>query len=398
MSGSAWVDVIVLALVLVAAVSGYRQGAVASTLAFVGVVLGAAAGVLLAPHVIADISGSRTRLLAGIALLAGLVIIGEVSGMVLGRAARSSLRNRVIRRIDSLIGAVVQGVALLLAAWLLAIPLTTASAPGLSKAVRGSTVLGEVDRLAPQFVKDLPQKFARVVDTSGLPDVLGPFGRTPIVDVDPPPVMSFSDPAVAHVVSSVVRIDGQAPRCQRALEGSGFVVAPDRVLTNAHVVAGTTAVQVTTTAGRLAARTVLFDPQTDLAVLDVPGLDEPVLPIASSVAASGDPVFALGYPGGGPLTLSSARIRSRQVLDGANIYRVGEVRREVYTIRGTVRPGNSGGPLFNADGEVIGVVFGVAVDDTDTGFALTAKQVDAAITVAPTLSARVSTQGCVIEG
>ncbi len=398
MSGSGWVDLVVCVLVVIAAISGYRQGAVASTLAFVGVLLGAAAGVLLAPHAIASIQDSRTRLLAGIALLAGLVIVGEVSGMVLGRAARSSLRHRVVRQIDSLVGAIVQGVALLLAAWLLAIPLTTSSAPVVSRAVRGSAVLAEVDRLAPQFIKDLPQKFARVVDTTGLPDVLGPFGRTPIVDVDPPPVMSFSDPVVSRVRDSVVRIDGQAPGCQRALEGSGFVIAPERVLTNAHVVAGTASVEVTTASGRLAARTVLFDPQTDVAVLDVPGLEQNVLPLAADTASSGDAAFALGYPGGGPLTLSPARVRSRQVLDGANIYRVGEVRREVYTIRGQVRPGNSGGPLFNSAGQVIGVVFGVAVDDADTGFALTTAQVQADITEAPELASRVSTQGCVTEG
>ncbi|MDF0529604.1 MarP family serine protease [Tsukamurella sp. 8F] len=398
MTGSAWVDLIVLAGVVVAAVSGFRQGAVASAMAFVGVVLGAAAGVLLAPHVIDHVEDSRMRLLAGIGLLAGLVIVGEIAGMVLGRAARSFLPTRTLRRIDSLVGAAVQAIALLLAAWLLAIPLTSSATPVVSRAIRGSAVLAEVDRLAPQFVKDLPQKFSRVVDTSGLPDVLGPFGRTPIIDVDPPDVMSLSDPVVERVRGSVLRIDGQAPGCQRALEGTGFVVSPGRILTNAHVVAGTTALQVRTAEGELPARPVAFDPQTDLAILAVPGLRAPVLPVAADAAHTGDAAFALGYPGGGPLTLSSARIRSKQVLDGANIYRVGEVRREVYTIRGQVRPGNSGGPLFNAAGQVIGVVFGVAVDDADTGFALTAQQVGQAFTEAPSLTSRVSTGQCVTEG
>ncbi|MDY6810578.1 MAG: CvpA family protein, partial [Actinomycetota bacterium] len=156
MTGSGWVDLIVVVIALLAAASGFRQGAVASALAFLGVVLGAIAGILLAPHVISNFSDRTTRLLVGVVLLVGLIIIGEVSGMILGRAARSGIRSRGVRRIDSVIGSMLQVVAVLIAAWLLAIPLSSSAEPQVSTAVRESKVLTGVDVLAPQWLRDLP--------------------------------------------------------------------------------------------------------------------------------------------------------------------------------------------------------------------------------------------------
>lgn len=397
MSGSTWVDVVVVALMILAAISGYRQGAAASVLAFIGVVLGAAAGVLLAPHVLGSVDDPKGRLLLGVGLLAGLVIIGELSGMVLGRAVRSSIRGTTARTADSAVGAVVQVGALLVAAWLVAIPLTSAAAPGISRSVNGSAVLGAVNEFATTVGADgLPQKFAAVIDDSGLPQALGPFVDTPVVSVEAPDRMDFTDPAVQRVRSSVVRIDGQAPSCSRALEGSGFVVTPGRVVTNAHVVAGTRSVQVTVDGTKkYSAQVVYFDPQTDVAVLEVPGLQAKPLRVVMGGAKPGDAGFVLGYPGGGPLTLSSSRVRSQQTLEGRNIYRDSQVRRDVYLLRGQVRPGNSGGPVFDREGNVVGVIFGVAVDDADTAFALTAKQVEPALHAGTTATQGVSTGACV---
>ncbi|CAM3159452.1 MULTISPECIES: MarP family serine protease [unclassified Tsukamurella] len=397
MTGSTWVDVIVVVLMILAAISGYRQGAAASVLAFIGVVLGAAAGVLLAPHVLGSVDDAKGRLILGVGLLAGLVIIGELSGMVLGRAVRSSIRSTGLRTVDSGVGAVVQVGALLVAAWLVAIPLTSAAAPQVSRSVNGSAVLGAVNDFAKVVGADgLPQKFSAIIDDSGLPQALGPFVNTPVVSVETPDRVDFTDPAVQRVRSSVVRIDGQAPSCSRALEGSGFVATPGRVVTNAHVVAGTRSVQVTVDGTKkYSAQVVYFDAQTDVAVLNVPGLQAKPLRIVFNGAKPGDPGFVLGYPGGGPLTLSSSRVRSQQTLEGRNIYRDAQVRRDVYLLRGQVRPGNSGGPVFDREGNVVGVIFGVAVDDADTAFALTAKQVEPALQAGTTATAGVSTGACV---
>lgn len=375
MTGSTWVDVVVVGVALLAATSGWRQGAVASAMAFLGVVLGAVAGILIAPHVLEHVDGSRLRVFVGIGLIVVLVIVGEVSGMVLGRALRSGMHSRGARSVDSVVGAGLQAVAVLAAAWLLAIPLTSSSQPDVASAVRGSKVLGKVDEAAPQWLREVPKEFSALLDTSGLPDVIGPFGRTPVANVEPPDPALQASPVVQQLHESVLKISGVAPSCQKALEGSGFVVAPEMVMTNAHVVAGTDGITVDSLGTVLDAEVVLFDPEEDVAILRVPGLQAPVLNFVDNPATSGESAIVLGYPGGGPYTASPARVREVLNLSGPDIYRTGTVERQVYTVRGTVRQGNSGGPLVSENGQILGLVFGAAVDDPDTGFVLTADEI-----------------------
>ncbi|BCK52584.1 MarP family serine protease [Nocardia wallacei] len=397
MSSSAWLDIAVVIIALLAASSGWRQGAVASALAFLGVVLGAVAGILIAPHILVHISEGRKRVLVGVVLIVALVIIGEVAGMVLGRAARSGMRHPFTRSVDSVVGAALQTVAVLVTAWLLALPLASSSQPAIAAAVNGSRVLSDVNEVAPNWLRRLPNEFSKLLNTSGLPDVIGPFGRAPIAAVEPPDPSVLDSPVALNLQHSVLRVNGVAPSCQRALEGSGFVVAPERVMTNAHVVAGTNTVQVDTARGRLDATVVLFDPSKDVAVLAVPGLNAPVIPLAPEPAKSGQSSIVLGYPGGGPYTASAARVRETLELTGPDIYKTGTVEREVYTVRGRVRAGNSGGPLVDADGQVLGLVFGAAVVDEDTGYALTLNEVRNALNSAESSSAQVPTGECVLS-
>jgi S1-C subfamily serine protease len=177
------------------------------------------------------------------------------------------------------------------------------------------------------------------------------------------------------VQPSVVKIRGVAPGCQKVLEGTGFVVAANRVMSNAHVVAGSDTVTVESAGQSYDATVVSYDPNEDISILDVPNLPATPLPFADKPAATGTDALVLGYPGGGDFAATPARIRETIELNGPDIYRTTTVNREVYTIRGTVRQGNSGGPLINRAGQVLGVVFGAAVDDADTGFVLTAKEV-----------------------
>jgi len=395
-TGSGWIDLVIVLVVLIAISSGLRQGAVTSALAFVGVLLGAVAGILIAPHVLVHVDEGRIRILTGIVLIVVLVVIGEVAGMVLGRAARSGMHSPGTRAVDSVVGAGLQAVAVLIAAWLLAIPLTTTTQSELSAAVRGSRVLGTVDDVAPDWMRAIPKEFSSLLDTSGLPEVMGPFGRTPIAEVEVPDGALLYGPIPEQIGPSVLRINGVAPSCQKALEGSGFVVAPERVMTNAHVVAGTAAVSVDSGGRALDAEVVLFDPSVDVAILAVPGLTAEPLPFAPEPAVTGDDAIVLGYPGGGPYTASAARIRETLDLQGPDIYRSGTVEREVYTLRGLVRQGNSGGPLVDPNGQVLGVVFGAAVDDSDTGFALTAAEVSRQLSVAGTAVDPVATGACIV--
>ncbi len=397
MSAGAWVDVVVIGLALIVAASGYRQGAVASALAFFGVVLGAIAGILLAPRLISQFDDNTVRLVVGVGLLLVLVIVGEVAGMVLGRAARGSLRLPFLQRIDSIVGALLQAVAVFVAAWLLSIPLSHSSQPTLSSAVKESRTLGFVGDVAPQWLRDIPTDFSNLLANSGLPEVIGPFGTAPVASVDPPDPALTKLPAVTQARRSVVKIRGEAPSCRRALEGSGFVFSAERVMTNAHVVAGTNSLRVVTTLGTTRTATVVFfDPENDIAVLDVPGLRVPAMRFADSAASPGADGVALGFPEDGPFNAAPLRVRSTINLVGPDIYQTGRVTREVYTVRGLIRQGNSGGPMINADGDVLGMVFGASENVADeTGFILTARQLQSAVAQGGDANARASTGNCV---
>ncbi len=375
MTSSQWLDLAVLAVAFIAAISGWRSGALGSLLSFVGVVLGAVAGVLLAPHVVANIDGPRTKLFVTLFLILALVVIGEIAGVVLGRAVRGAIRNPGLRAVDSTIGVALQIVAVLVAAWMLTYPLQSSDQPNLAAAVRGSTVLKEVDDVAPDWLRTVPTRLSALLDTSGLPDVLQPFGRTPIVAVDAPDAALAADPVVMATRPSVVKIRGVAPGCQKVLEGTGFVVAPNRVMSNAHVVAGSETATVEADGQTYDAFVVSYDPLADISILDVPDLPSAKLEFAEGEAKSGSDAIVMGYPGGGDFAATPARVRETIELNGPDIYRSTTVTRQVYTIRGSVRQGNSGGPMIDPAGKVLGVVFGAAVDDADTGFVLTAKEV-----------------------
>ncbi|QEN16361.1 acid resistance serine protease MarP [Mycolicibacterium sp. ELW1] len=375
MTSSQWLDIAVVAVALVAAVSGWRSGALGSLMSFVGVILGAIAGVMLAPHIVSHISSPRAKLFAALFLILALVVVGEVAGVVLGRAVRGAIRNRAVRTVDSVIGVAVQLLVVMVAAWLLASPLTSSDQPNLAAATRGSKVLAEVDKYAPEWLKAVPKRMSALLRTSGLPDVLQPFGRTPIQAVDAPDASLADSLVVGNARASVVKIRGVAPGCQKVLEGTGFVIAPNRVMSNAHVVAGSESVTVEAEGQTYDATVVSYDPNEDISILDVPNLPQRPLVFADQPAKSGTDAVVLGYPGGGEFAATPARVRETIELNGPDIYRTTTVNREVYTIRGTVRQGNSGGPMINRAGQVLGVVFGAAVDDNDTGFVLTANEV-----------------------
>ena len=188
--------------------------------------------------------------------------------------------------------------------------------------------------------------------------------------------LANNNPVVAATESSVVNISAVAPSCQKLLEGSGFVVSDHTVMSNAHVVAGSNSVTVQDTDGNSYDATVVsYDPAVDIAILDVPGLPAPPLAFANAPAATGTDALVMGFPDAGSFEATPARIREVVELNGPDIYRTTTVTRQVYTIRGTVRQGDSGGPVVDLNGQVLGVVFGAAVDDAESGYALTANEV-----------------------
>jgi len=389
-----WVDILVIILALVAGISGARQGMVTALASLSGVLFGAILGVRLAPALVERFTSSTTRVAFTVAVLVLLVALGETAGVWAGRAVRERMNIEPVRQIDSALGTVVLGLAVFVVAWLVAVPLTAASSTGLATAVNHSLILGAVDKVMPDAARQLPADLRRLLRQSGFPDVLGPFAATPKIEVAPPDPALQSSPVVQQLSSSVLKIRGRAPSCGRALEGTGFVIAPERVMTNAHVVAGTENVNVETPRGLRSGQVVLYDPETDVAVLAVPGLQAPPLRFAPAAVETGASAIVLGYPLDGPYQASEARVRERIQLRGPDIYESQTVQRDVYTVRAVVRSGNSGGPMVDPRGQVLGVVFGAAVDDNDTGFVLTAAEVADEAASAAGLSKAVSTRSC----
>jgi S1-C subfamily serine protease len=393
-----WVDLVVVLLALIAGVSGWRHGVAVALLSFVGVLGGAIVGIRLAPLIVQAITSPGMRIIVSIGIVVLLVALGETTGVFVGRHLRDRIRGERTLAVDSTLGSVVQAFTVVIAAWLIALPLASASLPALASGVRGSRVLGTVDSVMPAAAKKLPGELRQLFDDSGFPDVLSPFAQTPVIATGPPDPALTSSAAVRSVSASVLKIRGRAPSCQRQLEGSGFVIGPELVMTNAHVVAGTTSTSVEVPARRgttdLDARVVLYNPQVDVAVLRVPGLKARALEFESEPQKSGADAIVLGYPLDGPFKVTPGRIRQEINLKGPDIYDSGEVTRDVYTVRATVRSGNSGGPMIDTGGKVVGVVFGAALDDQETGFVLTVAQVAPAAQAAPRLSAEVGTGAC----
>lgn len=390
-----WVDLVVIVLALVAGVSGWRHGVAVALLSFVGVLSGAVIGVRVAPLLATGIENPSTRVIVSVAVVVLLVALGEAVGVFFGRHIRDRIRGERTLAVDSTLGSVLQALTVVVAAWLVALPLASASVPVLASGVRGSEVLRAVDSVMPETAKKLPDELRQLLDSSGFPDVLSPFAQTPVIATGPPDAALTRSPEVAAVAASVLKIRSRAPSCQKQLEGSGFVIGPELVLTNAHVVAGTNASSVELPSGRdLDARVVLYDPEVDIAVLRVRGLKAKPLTFDTGPQKSGDDAIVLGYPLDGPFRATAGRIRQQINLKGPDIYDSGEVTRDVYTVRAVVRSGNSGGPMIDTDGQVTGVVFGAALDDQETGFVLTVAQVTPAVRAAPGLFDAVPTGAC----
>jgi S1-C subfamily serine protease len=255
-------------------------------------------------------------------------------------------------------------------------------------------VLQQVDETIPTAVRDFFAAFRRLISTDAFPQVFGALGPERIVNVPPPDPRIANSTAVRRDRSVIVKVVGEAKSCSRRIEGSGFLYAKDRVMTNAHVVAGVTSVRVESPERRgFDAHVVLFDPKRDVAVLDVPGF--PGKPLTfTGPADPGDSGVVAGYPENGPFLAVAARVRSTERARGPDIYQRGSVTREIYALRARIRPGNSGGPLLAPDGNVYGVVFAAATDSSDTGYALTADEVAADAQAGRTATRPVSTQGC----
>jgi S1-C subfamily serine protease len=388
-------DWILVAFVVAYAVSGYWQGFVTGAFATAGLLLGGLLGVWLAPIALGDASPS---LLVSLGALF-IVILCASLGQGLFQYGGAKLRDRITwqpaRAVDAAGGAVLSACAVLIVAWALGVAVSGSRIDGVTPLVRSSVVLGEVNEVLPQRAGGLLEAFNNVVGTSFFPRYLEPFSPERIVEVAPGDRRMLRDPDVTQAGTSVLKVRG-TNACGRGIEGSGFVYAEDRLMTNAHVVAGVSDPQVVVGDNALDAKVVFYDSDLDIAVLE---FDSGAVPALSFTPPDGpaqpkDPIAILGYPQDGPFDIESGRVRAKQTLRSPDIYGDGAVIRDVYSIRGLVRPGNSGGPIVSSDGHVVGVVFAASVTDDDTGYALTADQVRDAADEGAASETEKSTEGC----
>jgi hypothetical protein len=385
-------DVMLAALLALSLIGGYRRGATLQIIGLIGLAAGIVVGAALAPRVASGASSPT----GAIALAMGSVLVGAAIGNLAGWAVGSRVRRRAhgtqLRKVDAVGGSFVSAIALIAVTWFLALNLVNGPFPGLARGISGSQVVRTLDAALPK-PPSLLGELQHVLALLGFPDVFTGLPPQPAAPVELP---SGRDAAAATRAArgSTVEILGRG--CYRGFlnQGSGFVVAGDLVITNAHVVAGTTEQWIHRPEGDTAASVVLYDPDLDLAILHAPGIGIAPLKLLPGEVERGAGGAVLGYPGGGPLVAEPAAVR--QVIEpvGRNVYGQGEVRRRVYEIQAVIRRGNSGGPFVLPNGQVAGVVFANSVVSDEVGYALLSTEIEPSVTEARQRTEAVDTGSC----
>ncbi len=393
-------DVLLVLILLVYLGEGFRNGFARSISAIIGIVIGGVLAFVAIPLVAAAVPVPFWRTVAVVAVAVVLLGGGHGAGAVVGeaiarRGSRGDRRRAAadVTPIARLGGAAVNGAASILVVSLIASSVGTLGVPILSSAVSRSTVLRVIDAITPPPVDAVLARVRSAILEQGLPSIgeaLGGVATSPGI-----PDVATDTEALSAAARSVVRISGTAYACGQNQSGSGFVIADDRIVTNAHVVAGVAEPIVETRDGQsIEGRVVYFDPADDLAVIAVDGLAASPLSIAPVVRV-GDDAVVDGYPFGGPFVTGGAEVLAVSTESIADIYRTSTSPREVYSIAATVSPGNSGGPLLTTAGLIAGVVFARSSTDDALAYAMTNTELQPVVDAAPDLSAAVTPGACV---
>ncbi|KRE21192.1 MarP family serine protease [Agromyces sp. Soil535] len=390
MGWSLVLDVLLVLVFIGAVVNGYRAGLLRTAAGLVGLILGGIASYFVMPWVASFIPAPEWRAPVAIAAALVLLSVGAWLGAVVGRALRHGARAAKLGVVDRVLGAIGNLLVTALVVALVGSGVSAMGVPVLSPAVAGSRVLTVLDQLTPAPARTLLAELRTAALGEGIPwlvEVLD--GPTEAPEL---PTGGIDDAELARAAASVVRITGTAFECGSSLSGSGFVVAENRIVTNAHVVAGVTE-PIVEAPGQPAVtgRVVAFDRQNDLAVIAVSGLATPPLAIAE-VSAGSDAAVA-GYPFGGPLELRAARVMSVAPITIEESGRTST--REIMTLAADVDHGNSGGPVLTGDGVVSGVVFAKSDSVENVGYAIPVSTLTPVAVQAPALDAPVDSGSCV---
>jgi len=384
-------DLVLLVVLFLALMAGLSRGLLATLGGLIGLVVGGVAAFWAVPAVNDLLPTSEWRGPVSIVVAVLLPLFGASIGAGMGRGLRQGVDRTSLRPLERLLGGIANVGVVALALSFVGNAVSATGAPGVASAVSSSAVLRTIDNLTPPAVgRPLAEMRAIVLD-DGLPrlNILMVPRDTPVV-----PAVDLDDPALEASAQSVARISGIAYACGKSSTGSGFVVAPDRLVTNAHVVAGVDRPVIELPGGAVReGRVVYFDAVDDLAVIAVEGLAADPLAIAPTLSV-GDRAVVQGYPYGGPFTSGSAGVLSVSTVRVPDAYGAGGARREVYSLAAEVRPGNSGGPLLTTGGEVAGVIFARDDSEQNIGYAMTSAELLPVAAQATELDTAVSTGQC----
>jgi S1-C subfamily serine protease len=386
-------DVLLVIVLLVYLGEGWRNGFIRSLSAIVGLIAGAVAAFFLIPVIGAVVPDPFWRTFLVVSVAVALIILGSMAGAGVGRALRGRVERTPLRPLDRIGGALANLVVGALITALIAGSVASLGIPVLSAAVNNSWVLQAINAATPEPVTAALARLRSAVLAQGLPVISGGFsGITKSPGV---PKVDTGTSALAAAAASVVRINGTAYACGQNQSGSGFVIAKDRIVTNAHVVAGVQQPIVQAPNGQtLDGRIVYFDPQNDLAIIAVSGLRAPTLGLGNPLAV-GDNAVVDGYPFGGPFTTGGAQVLARSNENVDNIYGTGRTNRELYTVAADIEPGNSGGPLLETNGSIAGIVFAKSSTDANLGYAMTDTVLAPVVQQAAGLGTSISSGTCV---
>lgn len=392
MFGLTVLDLALIVALLSYLIYGLRNGFLVTLGGIAGFAGGAVAAFFAVPLVSGFVDDSGWRLTAIVAAAVVLIAMGHGLGTMIGRQVRGAVRIRPLRAVDRLVGGAVNVVVSALVMSLLAFSISSLGVPFVSQQLAESKVIRFIDGLTPDPVKSTMAQLRSAVIGNGIPTLIEGLDQGQAVPV---PNASTDTPALNRAAASVLKIAGTAYQCGQNQTGTGFVVSGDRVVTNAHVVAGVSQPVVEIPGGSaMPGRVVYFDTRHDLAVLAVENLPAEPLSLSSDLP-NGSPAAFAGYPHGGPFQSRPATVQDITTVLVPDIYGENPTPAEIYRLAGDVEPGNSGGPLLTTDGQVAGVIFAKATSDTEMGFAITMENLFPVASQAASLSAPVSSGQCI---
>ncbi len=384
------IDLLIVIILAISIAHNLHSGFLRQFWSALGFFIGLLGGRLLESYTLTLVHTPISRAIVTIITIFGLAAVGLTLGEYIGLRLKHHWNNDKFDRVDNGLGCLLSAASVLISVWLIASVINSLPATRLKADVQKSHIISALNSIlppAPAVISDL----GKLIDPNGFPDVFVGSEPIPRGNINLPSLGALQA-AVNKDKNSVVRISGLG--CGGIVSGSGFIVANDLVATNAHVVAGIAHPYVDDVNGRHSAEVIWFDPNLDFAVLKVYGLGGSVLPITTVSITPNTPGAVLGYPGGGNFNASAAAVMDEFEASGHNIYGNGVTLRSVYEIDANVIPGNSGGPLIEENGDVMGVVFAQSTTYAHVGYALAMSKVNSEIRQAESAQQPVSTGQC----